>query len=103
MLRVRSHDQRRALSRAPRPGARGPAGWQRRPPVSQLFRRVLMNTNEIAAWLSNLLNREVTPDSTVTLTSGQRARFLSWLEHSGSGFSQIAAQVMAGRPFHLSQ
>ncbi|HTU63654.1 MAG TPA: 4'-phosphopantetheinyl transferase superfamily protein, partial [Polyangiales bacterium] len=62
-----------------------------------------MNASESATYLSKLLNREVTPDMYVTLTSGQRARFLSWLENTGIDTDLPRTQIVATKPFTLRQ
>lgn len=62
-----------------------------------------MNATDSAGYLSKLLNQEVTPDTAVTLTSAQRARFLSWLEHSGANTDFARMQVVATRAFTLRQ
>jgi hypothetical protein len=43
-----------------------------------------MNEADTIEYLSRLLNRPVTPEMSLSLTSGQRARFLGWIERAGA-------------------
>src|SRR4051812_35952752 len=60
-----------------------------------------MNEADIVEYLSRLLNRAVTSDMPLSLTSGQRARFLGWIERSGSSVDDLRG-VLA-RSFSVRQ
>lgn len=56
-----------------------------------------MNQATVLKYLSALLNRQLVSESGITLTSGQRARLLSWLRDAGAYSREISQCVE--RPF----
>lgn len=56
----------------------------------------MINEQQAIDYLSRLLNRQVTGQDTVALTSGQRARFLSWADQFGGLSGELRSVVSGG-------
>jgi phosphopantetheine--protein transferase-like protein len=60
-----------------------------------------MDEIRASEYLSKLLNRDVQAHTAIVLSSGQRARFLSWLEHAGALSDEVRSA--ASRQFNVHE